>query len=322
MKNKNHLLEVKAPVATYSPTALVTIVSSNSSIENGRLESFTFEHQEKFQYIKIVSDCVNTNIPSFKDIWPFLGAYTINGHWDTKIDEDLEFIGIAHYTVLKSLSYIFQNKDGVKMNDPDQRYKNIIFHYALIIDCIKQISFHIIKFKNKLDSGLELPINKLSKKEFLLKMGDWFDQYYNDQFESFTKVGGLVMNEIHSVKSHVAQLNTNNKFKSFNQFSSIIGPLRNVFIHNPSIDIFYHGNKPFVVKPKFIKTSRSIQSITELNIQDIIDPKVLMDQLFLQSTKMLADVWTVFKAEIELINTHENFEMLKYKLTQDLPDKK
>jgi hypothetical protein len=144
-------------------------------------------------------------------------------------------------------------------------------------------------------------------------MEDWFDQFYNDQFESFNKVGGLVMNEVHSVKSHVAQLNTNNKLKSFNQFSSIIGPLRNVFIHNPSIDIFYHGNKHFVVKPKYIKTSRSIQSITELNIQDIIDPKVLMDQLFLQSTKMLADVWTVFKAEIELINSHENFKILKYK---------
>jgi hypothetical protein len=320
MKNKNQPLGKIGQVATYSPTKLVTTVSSNSSIENGRLESFGFEHQEKFHYIKIVSDYVNENIPSFKSIWPFLGAYTINGHWDPKIDEDLEFIGIAHYTVLKSLSYIFQNKDSIKMNDPNQRYKNIIFHYALIIDCIKQISFHILKFKNKLDSDFKPPINKLSKEEFLRKMEVWYDQFYNDQFESFTKVGGLVMNEIHSVKSHIAQLNVNNKLKSFNQFSSIIGPLRNVFIHNPSIDIFYHGNKPFVVKPKYIKTSRSIQSITELNIQDIIDPKVLMDQLFLQSTKMLADVWTVFKAEIELINSHENFKILKYKLTQSLTD--
>lgn len=322
MNNKNHTLAKIGPVATYSPTALVTTFNSNSIIENGRLESFTFEHQRKFQYIKIVSDYVNTNIPTFKDIWPFLGAYTINGHWDPKIDENLEFIGIAHYTVLKSLCYIFQNKDGVKMNDPDQRYKNIIFHYALIIDCIKQISFHIIKFKNKLDSELKLPVNKLSKEEFLGRMGDWFDQFYNDQFESFNKVGGLVMNEIHSVKSHVAQLNINNKLKSFNQFSSIIGPLRNVFIHNPSIDIFYHREKPFVVKPKYIKTSRSIQSIPELNIQDIIDPKILMEQLFLQSTKMLTDVWTVFKTEIEMINTHENFRLLKYKLPQDLIDKK
>jgi hypothetical protein len=312
MKNKNQPLDKLSPVATYSPTSLVTTISSNSSIKNGRLDSFTFEHQEKFKYIKIVSDYINTNIPTFRDIWPFLGAYTIDGHWDPQIDENLEFIGIAHYTVLKSYSYIFQNKDGVKMNDPDQRYKNIFFHYALIIDCIKQISFHIIRFKKKLDSDTKLPIKKLSKEEFLGKMGDWFDQYYNDQFESFKKVGGLVMNEIHSVKSHIAQLNLNNKLKSFNQFSSIIGPLRNVFIHNPSIDIFYLGNKPYVVKPKYIKTSRSIQRINELKIQDIIDPNVLMGQLFLQSTKMLADVWTVFKTEIEMINTHDNFLLLKY----------
>jgi hypothetical protein len=313
MKSKSATLVGVYPIATVDPTVLVTDISSDSKIQNGRLESFTFERQKKFRYIEVISDYINNNILPFKAIWPYLGAYTINGHWDPNIDENLEFIGIAHYTVLKSLCYIFQNKDNIEMNDPEQRYKNIIFHYALIIDCIKQVSFHLLKFKNKLDPTLKLPIIKFTKNQFLEEMEIWFDQNYSDLFTSFVSTGGLIMKEVHSTKSYIAHLNAENEFKSFNQFSSIIGPLRNVFIHNPSIDIFQYRGKPFVVKPQYIKKNRTIQSINELNQNDIIDPKVLMNQLFLKSTKMLVDVWTVFLTEIEIINTHTNFHLLKYR---------
>ncbi len=284
-----------------------TVELSDQSIKSGRLESFTFDKQKKFGFIEIIYNHIEENIQPFSEIWPFLGAYTFKGAWDPYLDEDLEFIGIAHYTVLKSYSYIFQNKDSVSMNDPLQRFKNIIFHYALIIDCIKQISFHIIKFQNKLNPGTYNEPPKLDKEDFLTMMENLYEKFYKNHFKNFQNTGGIVMYEIHSSKSYLSLLSKGRNFKSYNRFNERITPYRNVFIHNPSIDIFHKGSKPLVVKSKHIKNTRTIQSISNLDIENCINPQELMNQLFKQSTKMLSDVWTVFREEIEKINTDINF---------------
>lgn len=296
--------------AIFTSTTIATATTKevfDQSIKNGRLEAFTFDKQKKFGFIEIVYNHIEENIRPFSEIWPFLGAYTFKGAWDPTIDEDLEFIGIAHYTVLKSLSYVFQNKDSVSMNDPLQRFKNIIFHYALIIDCIKQISFHIVKFQNKLNPDTYNEPQKLKRDEFLTMMGKWYDDFYTNRFKNFQETGGLVMNEIHSSKSYLSLLSKGRNFKSYNRFNDIITPYRNVFIHNPSIDIFHKGRKPLVVRSKYIKNNRTIQSIGNLDIENCINPQELMDQLFKQFTKMLSDVWAVFRVEIEKINTDINF---------------
>ena len=294
MKIKTQKLPYSFSIATVMPSTLVTMTDSKSVVENGRLESFTFEKQKKFPYIKKVFAYVEKNIPKFKEIWPYLGAYTTNGQWDLNIDEDLEIIGISHFTILKSFGYIYQNKGRIVMNDPYQRYKNIVFHYALILDCIKQISFHIIKFKNKLDPSIKIPTHNYSKEKFLEKMSTWYDENYEKQFAAFSISGGLVLKEIHSVSGYISMLNKECQFDTFNKFKEIIGPLRNVFIHNPSIDIFYRWDKFLVVRPEYIKTHRTIQSINNLNPKNLIEPKVLMNNLFRQATTVLSDVWNAF----------------------------
>jgi hypothetical protein len=280
---------------------------------SGRLDTFTFAKQKKFSYIEIIYRYILENVPSLAEVWPFLGAYTFNGAWDPDIDEDLEFIGIAHYTVLKSFSYIYQNKDSVSMNDPSQRFKNIIFHYALIIDCIKQISFHVLKFKNKLNPASQPLIQRLSKESFMKKMNKWYEDSYKDRFENFINSGGLIMKEIHSSKSFLAAISKGKNFRSYHKFNEIITPYRNVFIHNPSIDIFHRAREPFVVSSKYIRSNKTIQRISKLEKKDLINPKELMDQLFKQSTKMLSDVWTVFLSEIITINTDRNFPLYRTK---------
>jgi hypothetical protein len=293
--------------STTIATATTVNLFEKCDLIDGRLPSFTFENQKKFKFIEIVSCYIDSNIQRFRDIWPLLGAYTKNNSWDLKLDEDLEFIGVAHYTILKSLSYIYQNKDAVVMNDSQQKFKNTIFHYALIIDCIKQISFHIVKFKMKLNPESKFPTTKLSRNSFLKKMEDWYDNEYKDRFDNFLNNGVLVMKEFHSAKDCISSLNKNKKFRSFYKFNEIITPYRNIFIHNPSIDIFNRGGKPYVVRSEYIKTNRTIQNISKLNPKDMINPKELMDDLFRKATNMLSDVWTVFFQEIETINTDSNF---------------
>jgi hypothetical protein len=292
---------------TYPIATATTVELFNQNLNCGRLDSFTFDKQKKFGYIEIIFKHIEDNIPSFAEVWPFLGAYTLNGAWDPNIDEDLEFIGIAHYTILKSFSYVFQNKDSVSMNDPSQRFKNIIFNYALIIDCIKQISFHILKFKSKINPESQPLVQRLTKESFLKQMDRWYDDSYNNRFESFLNSGGIIMTEIHSSKEFLSLISKSRNFKSYHKFNEIITPYRNVFIHNPSIDIFHKGRDPFVVNSKYIKNSRTIQSINKLGRKDLINPKVLMDELFNQSTTMLSDVWTTFSYELEKINTDPNF---------------
>ncbi len=207
------------PITTTDPQ-LVTWTATTSLKENGRLESFTFDRQKKlFNYIKIIGCYIDKNIPSFRDIWPFLGRYTEEGHWHPKLDINLEFIGTAHYTVLKSLCFIIRNKDMVAPNDPDQRYKNVIFHYAIINDCIKELCCHLLKFEKKLDSTLSRQIRQL--------------------------------NYIVSLNNSIRLPNNEQQFITFNDFKkNRIDPLRNAFIHNPSIDIFWRGHTMFVVRPE------------------------------------------------------------------------
>lgn len=294
-------------VATASPGGpLVEVVS----IKNDSLDSFTFDHQKTvFAYIKTIGNYIDNNVPNFIEIWPFLGAYTKGGSWNPRLDVDLEFIGIAHYTVLKSLCYIIQNKDSVVPNDPDQKYKNVIFHYALIIDCIKQICFHIIKFQRKLDPSKEFPIKRLNKESFIKNMEKWFCRYYDKKFDTFKASGGLLMNEIHTSDKFISLLNKNGEFDAYNSFKKDkIGPLRNSFIHNPSIDIFWKGNEILVVRPEYIKDNKTIQNINRLPRESLIDPKVLMQELFLEATKMINEVWSAYCTEIKKINSDKNFK--------------
>ncbi len=289
---------------TVTTTATTTLEPDDESFSD-----FTFDRQRsKFGYINYVGDYIVEKIPNFKYIWPLLEDYTEEGKWHDKLDEDLEFIGTAHYTVLKSLCYILRNKDLIIPHDPDQKYKNVIFHYALIVDCIKQICFHIVRFKHKLDPSIDIPLKKKTKEEFIKLIDTWYKKY-NTDFESFKNSGGLVFKTIHNVQSCIKSLNGKKNFTSFNKFkSSKIEPLRNTFIHNPSIDIFWIGKEMLVVKPEFIKSNKIIGTIKYLSRENLIEPKILMDDLFNEATEMLNQVWTAFYDEILWINSHENFE--------------
>lgn len=269
------------PIATVNPQSTDQIIQEKALI-NRSLETFTFDRQKRlFSYVKMIGCYIDNNVPPFRNIWPLLGAYTEKGQWHPKLDMNLEFIGTAHYTVLKSLCYIIRNKELVIPNDPDQKYKNIIFHYAIINACIKEICTHILMFEKKLDQSLSRQIRQ--------------------------------SNYIESLKDSVGLPNREDSFCSFNSFKvNTIDPLRNAFIHNPSIDIFWIGRKTYVVKPKYISSHKIIGKISRLGTNNLIKPSLLMDYLFEELTKILPLVWDAIYEEIKLINTHKQFHKKWY----------
>jgi len=266
-------------------------ISTSAYPEPIEPSDFTFDNQRsKFRYIDAIGDFIIDRIPKLAEIWPLLGKYTLDGAWNPKLDEHLEFVGIAHYNLLKSLCYIIRNKDFVDINDPDQKYKNVIFHYAILTDCIIIMHYHILKFHKKLDLSDSYSVKMLENSVAKDDAGNFKYGPVNDFYgEKFTK------------------------FDAFYKFRDYIYPIRNAFIHNPSIDVFYriYSNgirERLVVKPEFIRDNKSIQSISKLDRDALIELKQFMNDTFNLAIDMLSDVWEIMYEHVVEINAHPKFD--------------
>lgn len=291
----------------------INLFSNHEEITDGKLDSFTFPlARVKHKYINGIGDYIESKIPSFFDIWPYLGAYTIGGHYDTNLDESLLTIGVGHYTILKSLSYIIKNKGSVCMNDVDQKYKNIILHFAIIIDCIKQISFHILKFKNKLNPDPNYPIKQLTEIELEEKLKKFSYKNYLESFKKYKKYGVSITIPLQPENEFIALLYPpRDRINSYYSFKGRIDPIRNLYIHNPAIDIYHKKGKGFLVAKN--NRSRTIQTILNIPDKESENPVVFIEELFMEATKMLADVWAIFYEEIKKINNNSEFKSKIYK---------
>ena len=267
--------------------------------------------KDDVKYLNQIYDFVENEIPNLFRIWPLLGDYTINNRWDPKIDADLEAIGTGHYTILKSLNYIYHNKDKVGLNDPKLIYKNIYFHYGLIIDCINQIAFHILRFQIKL--GTRKPfIKKMGIIKLVLKTIKWYFNNYLKGFNRIEKQGGFILYKIQPSRDYINILVEN---KSYKKFASLVRPVRNVFIHNPSIDIFKYTPEQDirVVKLKKLTKNKFLNTIDKLNPNDLEHPTNQMNDIFDKAINMINFLWLDIYKNIENINSNDKFETLKNK---------
>ena len=267
--------------------------------------------KNKIQYLEQISDFLDEKIPNLKKTWPILGDYTINNRWDPNIDANLEAIGTGHYTLVKSINYIYQNKEQVFLNDPELRYKNIFFHYGLIIDCINQIAFHILKFQLKLYNQRPF-LRKLSIKSVILKTIKWYCSEYIQGYRRISEQGGFILYKIQPSREYINKLKKN---KKYNSFAPTIRPIRNTLIHNPSIDIFnYKPEQDIrVVKLKKITKYKFLNNIEELKSTDLEHPLVQMKKVFEDAVEMINSVWNDLFYILEKMHNDKKFEKLKFK---------
>ncbi len=267
-------------------------------IIKAQLKEFTFETQREFHYIDMIGDFVNENLCNFRDIWPWLGAYTKDRAWHPNLNQHLEFIGIAHYTVLKSFCYISSNKESVKINDPDQKYKNILYHYGIINECISKIHYHILSFQTLIGEFPDGHSVHMLEKTYKLPRG-------KTEEEMIDKVRQYYTTRYHLIESFI-------NFRTFTQ------PIRNMFTHYPTIDVFYINNKELVVRPEYMqRNSLTIQSINKIRPTHLIDPIILMKDMYTRATNMINNIWEIFLEEIQLINNSPNFSE---KIYTDIPE--
>ena len=123
---------------------------------------------EKDTYVKM-----STQFPLFEklEIEYLNELKDINGNWREDTLPNLEEIGMCQYGVLKSINFINKSKLFVIAGDPNQRYKNIYFHFGLIFDIVENMARNIVltqsylnirKYENKINK------DKLGDKELYL----------------------------------------------------------------------------------------------------------------------------------------------------------
>ena len=269
---------------------------------------FTFERQRKFKFIEQIECLVNREMPYFVKIWPLLGAYTNeNNAWRLDLCKELELIGISHYTFLKSLCYIYRNKDFIDINDPDQRFKNVVFHVSILNEVVVQLHGYISKSKKNL--GI-LP--QSTTYEVLSHLIKHKDALNND---NLTAEKRLSINE--KYESAVAKLKElhGDQYKyidDFVEFRQKAQPVRNIFTHYPTIDIFYRienrKREKLMVKPEYIKRHKTIRSINSLKRSDLTDPFKYISEVFSNSLKVFNNLWEIFYYDLEIINNHPQFK--------------
>jgi hypothetical protein len=260
-------------------------------------------------YVDEFLDTVENQLPILKDSWENLDPYTINGRWKRNLDRNLELIGTGHYTLLKSLNYVRKNKDLVHMNDPEQRFRNIYFHFGLIVDCIRQISRSIVLFKNKLGL-LEFSEEKLSADTVTNQILRWYKDNYDSDFDKLENFGITISIPIQPKKEYLSIISTKQETRKYNLFKNNILPYRNIHIHNPTVDIFRRPDVvgDHVVKKEKLKNFRFLNEIDHIERNDLIDPKKMTNEDYVDCLGVIQEIWTIFLRNIKEINTHPNFD--------------
>lgn len=260
-------------------------------------------------YLDEMVETVEKQLPILKEAWENLAPYTFNNRWRPLLDVDLETIGTGHYTLLKSLNYIRKNKDSVRMNDPEQRFKNIYFHFGLIIDCIKQISRSIILFKTKLGL-INFQELKYSIEDIVQITNNWYKNNYETSYNKLVNNGVAIALQLQPAKEYIYMLGTKKELNLFSVFKNSIQPYRNVFIHNPAIDIFIVKGKKgqFVVKKDVIKNCRFLNQLDKTKPSNLTNPVEMVNQDYSDCLQVISTTWYVLLKHIKEINNHPDFK--------------
>lgn len=259
-------------------------------------------------YLDEMVDTIETKLPVLREAWENLDPYTKNNRWRPALDPNLESIGTGHYTLLKSLNYIRKNKDLVKMNDPEQRFKNIYFHFGLIIDCIKQLSRSILLFETKLGM-VDFHENSYSSIQVVQKVEKWYDENYRTYFRKLVTNGVAISVPLQPEKDYVSLLGSKKALEPYNKFKIAIQPYRNIFIHNPAVDIFKIRGFPgeFVVKKEVLKNCRFLNEIDKTDKSNIINPKIMVNQDYSECLQVITSICAILLSHIKEINSHPEF---------------
>ncbi|MDD2424510.1 MAG: hypothetical protein PHP30_00220 [Bacteroidales bacterium] len=181
---------------------------------------------------------IEEHFPYYDKFWDdfLIDGIGNDNHWK---DGPLERLGIATYGILKSLNFIRINYDKIKVNDENQTFKNIYFHFGIICELIP----YCCRFAYDFLKTLGLYLSNINFKS---------DKIENEEMIKILKVF----------------ITDKNVFDELRLFYEQITTYRHFYTHNPGIDIVNNGGMMRVVKRKLINNCKELSSIRKLDSLD------------------------------------------------------
>ena len=240
-----------------------------------------------------------------------------DGNWKIDMHPILEEIGMCDYAVLKSLNYIRRSKLFVIVGDPNQTFKNIYFHFGLILDAVEHMGRHILRLEqelNLIDLNSKL---RQSECEIRQQLERWIINEYQGQFQEFIKTGKPITPSVKKPAIMKLLIHDNNLMRKYNAFSREIREYRNVFVHNPSVDIVLVKRRaeisvalvsPVKNKVREYPLWNDIRTKFESHPKDFVDSRSLIENDFHNLLRILNEIWEVYHKRMQGIFQESNID--------------
>lgn len=215
---------------------------------------------------------IKTYFQNYEVFWDnfLIDGIGVDIHWK---QGPFEQLGISNYGILKSLNFVRINYDKISVNDENQTFKNIYYHFGIICELIPYCCRYIYEFLNNVG---------LRNNEFVFQNDTISDKMINAMLSHFI-IDELVL-------------------KNCAEFYKSITCYRHFFTHNPGIDIVNSNGKMRVIGRENIDFSRKLSSLRnaynttpELSVNPI--SQAYVD--FIKMLEVLNLIWGYFIIEME-----------------------
>jgi hypothetical protein len=234
-------------------------------------------------------------------------------NWRNDTYPPLEGIGMACFGIIKSLNFIFININNCKSGDPNQTFKNIYFHFGLCLDNVDNLTRQILLCQQEL--GLVDLLNTLSESD---------DKIHADFLKWIKKYKKSIINYIDEGKPTIyyPPLKTDllkmiiaddKLYSEFKIHSEQLKQYRNLFTHNPSVDLFSNGIESFTILKSDKHLNRywsDLREFIQINPSKKIKPSKMISDDFEKTLSILELIWPSFETETKKVFSNIDFPRL------------
>ncbi len=213
------------------------------------------------------------------------------------IDPLLEETSMAHYTIFKSLYFIFEEKKCFG----NESLRNVYYHFGLIIEMVNLLTWKVYSIKCRVGLENQEFIPALKENEATKKFRSFMKDNYHKQYQDFIGEGRPVVYYLHTRTDVLNKLIKDPNFlKKVKDFFRGISDYRNSFIHTPlpghlvMHNPFTKKATRFVIKKDKIRQYKLWTDVThtfQVNIDDFIAEEQLVEKDFYKIQEILNEIW-------------------------------
>ena len=282
-----------------------------------------YEHQKlnirnwPHPHISSTADFIDQHFPRFNLFWErfildITDKFPPMPSWRNDTHESIEGIGMASFGILKSLNCIEHLKEKITLRDNYQNFKNSYYHLGLILDNIETLARHILICQDllgiiNLKDEISVELSEIEK-----KFKKWIDSY--DEKIQVLISKGKPFSFYATKNSFTSIIISGNKEKgNYESIKNKIKEIRNLFTHNPSVDVFGNKTEFFIADMNNLDNGKywsNLQILLDQKPEIRRNPISLITEHTILLFNNLNKVWDSFTINTSKVFDHPNVESL------------